>query len=351
MRFLLTFGAAISLCLATCVLSLQAQDKNPEEGKEPKDEALAQDLKLLQGQWELLHGNDAPGGPTLRSVKEIEGNRETLRRYDVKSGKLLREHTVEFTLARSGDVRVFTFYGVGGNPKQGQSFVYKVDGESFYDVPGLLQGDTYRNYQESPTVWHWKRVKPGSTPDLANPKPPQPLAPIDPALLKALEALGAKVSSKADGYGIDIRRKPFFADKEIDLIARCPQVVDLTLEGVSITDQGLENLRALEQLQRLILNDCAISPGGLKILAELPLHETVTSIGLRGTKLSGSDLTWLKEFAKLQRIDVSKTAITDASLPPLELLPLQVLNVAETKVTAAGLEPLQKKNPKLVVNQ
>jgi len=345
MRFLRSLATVVSLGLAALVVSAEAQEEKPA------DDPLVQDLKLLQGKWELLHGNEGKEGPTLRSIKEIAGNRETLRRYDVKSGKLIREHSVEFTLIRSGDVRVFTFYSVGGDPKQGQSFLYKVDGESFYDVSGLLQGETYRNYQESPSVWHWKKVKEGIAPEQVKPNVPQPLAEIEPALLKALEAIGAKVQAKTDGYSIDVRRKPGFADKEIDLIVRCPQVVDLTMEGVSITDRGLEKLRALAQLNRLILNDCPISSDGLKVLAELPLCETVTSIGLRATKVKNDDLTWLKSFSKLERVDVSQTAITDASLPPLALLPLKVLNVAQTKVTPAGLEQLQKENPKLVVKQ
>jgi hypothetical protein len=145
---------ALATLIALCFVGLsQAQDNKPEE------DALAKDLKLLQGKWELLHGNEGKGSPTIRSVKEISGNQETLRRYNIKSAKLVHEHSVDFVLSGSGCVRVFTFYRVGGDPKQGQSFVYKVDSNNFYDIPGLLHGDMYRNYQESPTIWHWKRVK------------------------------------------------------------------------------------------------------------------------------------------------------------------------------------------------
>jgi hypothetical protein len=153
MRITLSWVIVVSLSLAAFVTLSQAQDNKPQ------DDVLAKDLQLLQGKWELLHGNDGKGAPTTRSVKEIKGNQETLRRYDAKSGKMTREHSVDFTLTSSGSVRVFTFYSVGGDPKQGSSFVYKVDAENFYDIPGLLHGDTYRNYQESPTVWHWKKVK------------------------------------------------------------------------------------------------------------------------------------------------------------------------------------------------
>ena len=159
MRSILSLTTIVSLGLASAAAAVKAQE----------DDVLAKDLKLLQGKWEMLHVDDGAGGFKLRSVKEIEGSKETLRRYDVKTGKLLREHTVEFKLSKSGDVRVFTFYFAGGDPKQGQSFIYKVDGESFYDVPGLLQGDTYRNYAESPAVFRWKRVKETTPPKPATP--------------------------------------------------------------------------------------------------------------------------------------------------------------------------------------
>lgn len=126
---------------------------------EAVDQELAGDLKLLQGTWELVHGNEGKGRPTTRSVKTIVGNQETLRRYSIKTGKLVREHSVEFKLSKSGNVRVMTFYRVGGSPEQGLSYVYKVNEENFWDIPGLLQGGLYRNYQDTPTIWHWKRVR------------------------------------------------------------------------------------------------------------------------------------------------------------------------------------------------
>jgi hypothetical protein len=153
MRSTILLAALAFVCLTCSTMLAQVEDKKADV------DPLADDLKLLQGKWELMHGSDDKGQPTIHSTKEIKGNEETLRRYDVKTGKLTREHTVAFALSQSGDVRVFTFYPVGGDPKQGASFVYKVDGGNFYDIPGLLHGDTYRNYQESPTIWHWKRVK------------------------------------------------------------------------------------------------------------------------------------------------------------------------------------------------
>jgi len=360
------FSAAASLfCLALLTTRLPAQEnpapKNPAPENKAQDKApadvLAQDLELLQGAWELVHGNEGQGAPTVRSIKRIEGQRETLRRYDVKTGALTREHSVEFVLARSGAVRVFTFYPVGGDPKQGQSFVYKVDAENFYDIPGLLDDGAYRNYQASPKVWHWKRVKNAAEPPAAG----QPLVPAVPVarplpeipadVRGRLEALGAKIDALQGGYRIDVRRRPLFTDAALDVVAQCPEVVDLTMERVSITDGGLAKLRALPRLRRLILNDCPITAEGLKTLAGLPLRESLTSIGLRGTKLKDAELDSLKVFTKLQRLDISQTALTDASLSALETLPLQFLSSTQTPLSTAALEELQKKHPQLVLQR
>lgn len=150
---------------ATAVLSLTMIATGQVEKKANKtnmpieeDKELAADWKLLQGTWELLHGNEGKGRPTIRTLKTIEGNKETLRRFAVDTGKMVHEHSVELKLSKSGSVRVCTFYSVGGSPDNGMSFVYKVDEEHFWDIPGILQGDEYQNYQKEPTVWHWKRV-------------------------------------------------------------------------------------------------------------------------------------------------------------------------------------------------
>ena len=149
---------AASLFAISFALICDAQEKDAQE-KPKTDPELAADLKLLQGSWEMQHGNEGKGRPNTRSVKTIEGNKETLRRYSVATGKQVHEHSVEFKLSKSGSVRVMTFFREGGSPEQGLSYVYKVDQENFWDIPGLLQAGEYRNYQDQPTIWHWKKVK------------------------------------------------------------------------------------------------------------------------------------------------------------------------------------------------
>ncbi len=155
-RRLLSFVAALlALLVMACWIGAQ-------ETSEP-DPDLARDLELLQGSWELLHARDSSGRPTTRSIKTINGNIETLQRFNAQTGDKTHEHSVEFQLTASGNVRVFTYFRVGESPESGASFVYKVDEENFWDIPGLLHGDQYRNYQQSPTVWHWRRISDGDS--------------------------------------------------------------------------------------------------------------------------------------------------------------------------------------------
>jgi hypothetical protein len=149
----------IFLAFALLSLAILKPALSGDESGKNTDPDLAADLKLLQGSWELLHGNEGKGAPTIRSVKTIEGNTETLRRYSVETGTLTHEHSVDIALSKSGNVRVLTFNSAGAPGEYGLSYIYKVDEEHFYDIPGMLHGKEFRNYQKEPTIWHWRRVK------------------------------------------------------------------------------------------------------------------------------------------------------------------------------------------------
>lgn len=152
-RWLITPVFTLMLTLAPAIV---------QSADEP---TLADDLELLQGNWELRHGNEGKGPPTIRSVKTIDGNRETLRRYSIESGQMLSEKTVEFELHEAGSVRVLTFFPVNSRTKTGYSFIYKVEKDDLYDVTGLLHGTEYRDYSTVPTMWRWKRIVDKSAPE------------------------------------------------------------------------------------------------------------------------------------------------------------------------------------------
>jgi hypothetical protein len=186
----------------------------------------------------------------------------------------------------------------------------------------------------------------------APPPPPPPPPPEFPAAARErLTALGVRITDKPDGYGVDVRRNAKFGDDEIALVCESAFVNDLTMEGVLITNAGIELLQKLPKLKRLILNDTPLGGKELETLAGHPLRTELISIGLRGTQIRDDDLRWLKEFTVLERLDVSSTVLTDACLPHLEDLPLLTINVMGTQISADGVARLKQKNPKLILRQ
>ena len=121
------------------------------------------DLKALQGTWERTQLIPGPQGPQEgRVVKEVKGNRETVRSYD-KDGKETYAHAVEFRLERQGEVRVYTFFNreVIAGPSKGQkvpepsSYIYRLRDDTFEEVWGFLPGQEKRELLAA----KWRRVK------------------------------------------------------------------------------------------------------------------------------------------------------------------------------------------------
>src|SRR5215213_698169 len=94
-RSLLTTAFLVLLAIVTMTTV-----RSEEKPAATEDKELVADLALLQGSWELIHGKDGKGTPSTRSVKTIEGNKETLRRYNLQTGQLRVEHTSEFKLTK-----------------------------------------------------------------------------------------------------------------------------------------------------------------------------------------------------------------------------------------------------------
>ena len=122
---------------------------------------VGSDNSALQGRWEQLP--DDPGAsatPRQRVVKEVTGNRETVTNY-AADWKIIQSRSTSFALSRNGPVRVFTI-GSGGSdsggaaaPKALRTYVYRVRGDEFDEVWGLLPGQEEREV----VVKRWKRAR------------------------------------------------------------------------------------------------------------------------------------------------------------------------------------------------
>jgi uncharacterized protein (TIGR03067 family) len=131
-----------------------------QEKKAPPD--LKADLDAMQGKWQQASTSEA-APPGIKRVKEVKGDQETVTVYDA-DGKVLRAARCTIKLSESGGVRVLTFSdgevidGLGKGRKQtgSSAYIYRLDGDEWHEVGGLLTAEKYA--QDVPYLTKWKRA-------------------------------------------------------------------------------------------------------------------------------------------------------------------------------------------------
>ena len=164
-----------------------------------------------------------------------------------------------------------------------------------------------------------------------------------------LTKIGAKINHENGKYLVDIRNTSEFTDAEMDLLEKLPNIVDLYLENVPVSDDGLPKLVSQPHIGRLVLNDCDISGKGLRTLSQLPLHLGLYDLSLRKARITDEDAKLLAEFPRLSCINVGETLMTDNIIPILSKLPLNILYRKNSKLTEEGIAELKKVRPNLDV--
>ena len=113
----------------------------------------------VEGRWER-QAKDEKGKPN-RIVKQHRAGETTLSVYD-EEGKLVHQHQSKYKLSESGEVQIFTYFGMKATagPAKGQertgarAYVYRIHGDSFFEFRGALRDDT-----APPGTTVWQRVK------------------------------------------------------------------------------------------------------------------------------------------------------------------------------------------------
>ncbi len=119
--------------------------------------------------------------------------------------------------------------------------------------------------------------------------------------------------------------------------------------GTRITDLGLAKLSKLEKLQHLDLSGSAITPNGLKSLANLRDLRRLSLWNVKG--IDDTAAPYLEALGNLTSLDLSNTAVGDETLGRLSKLSgLRHLYVGETKVTPEGLADFRREHPSSVVS-
>lgn len=91
-----------------------------------------------------------------------------------------------------------------------------------------------------------------------------------------------------------------------------PQTVVLQMANADVTDQVLENLRGMDQLRELDLNDTQVTDQGLRTLAALPRLEILR---LRKTAITDQGFRdYLAEKDSLKELDLRETKVASKTL-------------------------------------
>ena len=120
------------------------------------------DVARLQGTWELQPEQQQPSSSRQRVVKQVSGNTETVTTYGA-DGQVINAHTARFRLGRRAGIPVYTFSDrritagpeAGGVEPGARTYVYRLRGDEFDEVWGILPGQEERPAE----VKRWKRVE------------------------------------------------------------------------------------------------------------------------------------------------------------------------------------------------
>jgi serine/threonine protein kinase len=125
-----------------------------------------------------------------------------------------------------------------------------------------------------------------------------------------------------------------FRDTELNHLAGL-RLTHLNLHATPVTDAGLAQLTALDEVKYLNLQRTSVTDDGLAYLKQL---RGLDWLYLSGTAVTNAGLVHLKDLQALRIVHLDDLKITDAGLVHLKpLKSLTYLNVRKTGITAQGL--------------
>ena len=152
-------------------------------------------------------------------------------------------------------------------------------------------------------------------------------------------------------------------DKAVGDLCTQTDMVALNLQGIDLTDEGLQAVGKLTKLQKLSICDTLVTEKGLIVLKKLPLLEKLNLsrnklgeglpehlknlkklrlLDLSGTQLKDKAVTNLPNFERLIVIDLRRNNLTDRCIDSiLRYKNLQVLDITDTWISAKALEKLR----------
>jgi internalin A len=157
-----------------------------------------------------------------------------------------------------------------------------------------------------------------------------------------IEDAGGKVIRDASGRitGIDLRAS-WVTDSDLRKLSRYPALKSLNLSLTRITDQGMQELRNLPNIEDLDLRYAEyVTDEGI---AAIKNWKKLKRLDLHGTKASDTALEHIAGIAALETLDAGSIMLTDVGLERLAALPnLKALTMGGNKLGDAGLQAFRQ---------
>jgi hypothetical protein len=163
MRACLAVLAVVPASLYFAPAAVRAGDDAAKAGAND-DLSLAEQIR---GEWVLYR--DTPNGRYM-TIKEHLGERTVVTTYDPENRPVL-SHRSEYRVDAGGSVPIFQYRNkvvlvgpnAGATDESESAYIFRVEGDRFYEVHGMLPGDTGK-----PSLVVWERLKGNPIP---KPKP------------------------------------------------------------------------------------------------------------------------------------------------------------------------------------
>jgi hypothetical protein len=127
-------------------------------------------------------------------------------------------------------------------------------------------------------------------------------------------------------------------DHHLESIGKLRKLRRLSLGGTFVTDDGVDHLRGLTELEELDLTGTRVSSVGLAALRDM---KRLRRLSLDGTRITDPGLKSLSGMTSMEELNLGGTRIGDAGLESLRPMKrLRILQLDETRISDPGLAAL-----------
>lgn len=134
-----------------------------------------------------------------------------------------------------------------------------------------------------------------------------------------------------------------FQVRNLTHLSHFMNLIDLCLHGQGFTNETLEFLQSLPQLQNLTLYSTRLDDAGL---ANLVAFRSLTTLNLSENQIDDAGLPFLAQVPSLVELDFNGTCVSDAGIGVLaQMRNLELLNLHNTQLTPKGMVLLRDLMP------